>query len=1730
MDGSARFLPVGIAEKCKFSREIGTDDDRGMHIPAFAVREYAPFVDIAGIGRVSQSISPDASSESAAYTGNRRDLSGSVVGRSASGKANAKRAGGELCQVAVKSTLRRKRTPIVRRSVGALLRTEVMHRKKQNKELQKELEHLRHNLAKKLQGVNAVSKRHNLVDDSEKAGTRAEQDHACQAMELDESAYFGEVASKLQQKSDEVLREARQQLALEEQSLLYRAQKRNMQNKHRAKVLERKRRLLEQDPDLARPEDDDEYTVEDEAATRIQRITRGVHDRARVRKLRPVLNSAATMIQSIIRGHLGRALSQLKIVIERAVTNIQRVWRGYCGRCALVSKRLKLEEAMAARCIQKILRGRHGRQRVDHKRGLRKSARDGSEVVGVKQLFYQDIVELADAIEASLVEYGSTLLPGVVLALIKVVALMLEEDEESGETTRYSALGVRSAKKIRPAVHFSWREALTFLRRSYKLLRRVRQVAEGPSSRRPRTVYFSQAAVQVYAALRCDSGWNVATIGRIGRGAKACQHLMMWVDALQEVFAYQREFSDDLGSDRLPWVARARESLRCMRHLELSRMVWEHAAACLQRILDESREESEKGKGKKTTASEHFTSRKGDLRLCVAQDALQKLVSRELCARDVLCRMKQGEEDAQVSDMALERLKEDTLVRDLNQAEASLAETLVQIQEAKKVIPDGIDTDQVQLQLLLDEQITRRVLRRERWASLEMFRTQTRRNAKRRGVDFEVWGDLRHQVRVVGELEAVSFLAAEDLTFARGESKSKEGEAFEGSHTHRLESLNARKNDAKSLAAAAQTHLDHMEEEKENAYANICEAEAIVPLICLQIQREETVLPHEWDDPSEEEREEDLREDEKCARRESQAATQFVPPATIARPFQRPRPIVICLCRGLPAAARKHISKQLQSDLPGLTIHIDRENNMGLHVGDLQQALSIRVNVMCSVDTGIGKQQRRAFLQRMAVVKDALVPTPNFIIVVGDNTNRSGGPLDSSVGCSAHDLSVMGDGAIKNRLEDVARMAKEIRDPGFMEAMVKMGQESTPPSQSHALVMEALIILLSPKTIFHGHFPCSSLRGVTWTEAQHILEHPDQLCTSIAQVDANNIPSENVCLLQAYVRHDHWPCNVGTFDGEGGILDVLAAWSSSIVGLSILLTDAGGWPEALRDHSAAHAGLLGSVVPVFDESFGMQRNDRANISKRGWKEAYDQTLTAVLEDVRVFRVAKRVRGSNTESIHLIEIYQECGRLFFHTYDPESCVSSFCVIEENEISHLLAPTLDQPPEFGHSTVPCDRQDMFECLVKLLNFETSRSREKKVETPNLVCQRYLRRLMRDTRQVSGHLAQVTVYEEAKGELRYNVYLAHHAARIQLKVNARSLEKVLEDSSNSTGERQAITSEDTSRLLIPITDRLAISPSHTTVATMDAGRGIAQRDTPFCCQGFLLKIRNKGGPGRRVLRAVCLISGMPHVITAWELGRGGLFRVAVYDPKTSMTYEATLSKAERACLGFDGEDRKSWVKRLHQRVSLRRANVDMEGADNRGDTLSERRTMTLDKTVFSTASRVAAGRIDSRLFRVRAELVDAGRSLALDLYQADTSKQCRIFLSEDDLAAMGLHPCIANPDPIQAARYSDEESAMASMIAGPKLREIATRKLTRQLRYVPESESVVISIGGDLRTTAMVASICAVKRRPQSKLKVAFSQAPGSKTAYPSRIGGLLQGFLKQRHQPCVLMHGDKSTRTR
>lgn len=287
--------------------------------------------------------------------------------------------------------------------------------------------------------------------------------------------------------------------------------------------------------------------------------------------------------------------------------------------------------------------------------------------------------------------------------------------------------------------------------------------------------------------------------------------------------------------------------------------------------------------------------------------------------------------------------------------------------------------------------------------------------------------------------------------------------------------------------------------------------------------------------------------------------------------------------------------------------------------------------------------------------------------------------------------------------------------------------------------------------------------------------------------------------------------------------------------------------------------------------------------------------------------------------------------------------------------------------------------------------------------------------------------------------------------------------------------------------------------------------------------------------MLRTVCLISGASHVLTGWELGKRGLLRLAAYNPTTSMTHGVRLSKIERACFGYDTENCKVWSKDLVRRLSLRRVNAHTVDKDNI-EHPPARRTMALDKTVISTACRVAVGRMDSRLFRMRVSLVDSGRSVALDLYEDRTCQQCHMLLTIDDLAEMGVWSCEVQAEQQSFIRDGsttvdasvEQECLITRTFGSTQYKEAAVRRLTRQLRFTPDTNSVTLPVNGGIRTAAMITSENVENRRPQHSLRVERLQTADTSLSHAVGRCGYRDVFCQQRHQPAALIHGDKSSR--
>lgn len=253
--------------------------------------------------------------------------------------------------------------------------------------------------------------------------------------------------------------------------------------------------------------------------------------------------------------------------------------------------------------------------------------------------------------------------------------------------------------------------------------------------------------------------------------------------------------------------------------------------------------------------------------------------------------------------------------------------------------------------------------------------------------------------------------------------------------------------------------------------------------------------------------------------------------------------------------------------------------------------------------------------------------------------------------------------------------------------------------------------------------------------------------------------------------------------------------------------------------------------------------------------------------------------------------------------------------------------------------------------------------------------------------------------------------------------------------------------------------------------------------------------------------------------------------------MTYGVRLSKIERACFGYDGENCKAWSKDLAGRLSLRRANVHAVDTEN-VEYPRARRTMVLDKTIISTACRVVAGRMDTRLFRMRASLVDAGRSVALDLYEDGTCRQCHILLTVDDLAGIGVRPCevkaeqrivSVHDESTTVDASAEQECVLTRMFGSTERKEATVRRLTLQLRFTPDTNSFTLPVNGGIRTAAMITSQNVENRRPQSSFRVQRLQTAENTTSHAVERCGHRGVFFKQRRQPAVLLYGDETTCT-
>ena len=981
--------------------------------------------------------------------------------------------------------------------------------------------------------------------------------------------------------------------------------------------------------------------------------------------------------------------------------------------------------------------------------------------------------------------------------------------------------------------------------------------------------------------------------------------------------------------------------------------------------------------------------------------------------------------------------------------EAAERDVLVAKSDFKKAETEanlGSELDRNRLPKLRATLIECEVVLRDAKTQYELCRIREEKDAKKRQECLiELDGELLYRCSACGEAEALYKVAKEEKRlFADKHGGMKSLDSLKGRDKDELDYIDQRMESAKKrlddMEALLKQKVEVFELETKKAY----DAEAMAD-----------AAPQGWDKPTEEEVEEDRREDEVMAQEEKERMKEFVSTDILNNKAERPRPLLVCVARDVPMVAKQKIIGKILSDFEGMFVRVSLSENQGVDVAAFQAALDAGSSVVADVDVGISMSARSTFLNAIAVAKKALIPNPMCIVVTGDLQNRKGNGSEVHLGTAEADLRVMKDGNLKRRLQLASHCERILCGKELVDDMVDLSLTEGPPSSTHVLILEACVVILSPKARFRH--PDKNVAGVSWQSSRRTLADHETLRREIGRVDKSSIPDENLVVLQEYLAHENWPAVGKISNATDPLLSNLHTWITSVVEYAAMLRAGGGKPDILTRRNPLN--LFSACINVSDAESAIQEEDES--SKVGWKAAYSQMVAPLLEDVRVYREARNINGD----IHTVNVYLDCNRVFFSAYNPQTSVNFVTSIHIREINGLLAPNSIERNEFGNRAPPHTREEMFSRLVHLLVLE--RQSRLLGYRKTLACKRKLKRILRETRRISGHLATITVSEDSLGELRCQAYLPQFSADLELIVRLDMLFEVLPNADDKL-EAEHFKSDDAMSLLRPVTDRLAINPRLRTIEDMGmdpvrrfaGGASQKKRGGGKGGKGLFLGMRLKGGCSRTLFEKTHKFAGATYLVTVGEVGRGGMLRIRAYNPISCEHHEIRISEVDRA-LVMDGSmgDWRKWEKELLKRLSLRRISkverkeeeggveggVVEEGrtlGSGRMDTYPEYTRLDFNRTIFTTAVKINGVMFAARV--VLGGFIDVGDSIEIRIVNLKSSEEHVLQFSEDDMKKI-------------AGLEEREGGVIKILLADKESREAVLREMLKYVKYSEDNDEV-------------------------------------------------------------------------
>ena len=828
--------------------------------------------------------------------------------------------------------------------------------------------------------------------------------------------------------------------------------------KERSRDIERKRRLLTSEEAKRRgPPDDDLCNAYDYYATKAQAIIRGWLAMNYVKWYKVESYVCSKTIQTRVRGMLARIRVTRMKYHNAAATMIQKQWRGVFARVHSAAMARDYKIGRAAVQIQKVWRRIMSLQRVQTKRDMDVAAKQAMEWVNARNLFQMDIKELAIRIQMAMNEpHNNQFPPDEVLHLLRMVTILLVHGEGFAGLTTYNNMGARYHEET-DGRNISWEQASKLVNRSNKYLRRIRALAFAPMAKPPRLVALPEDVIALYKAQGRNPKWCIETFETMGKGSKACTQLFKWLDSMIIVGLCQTKFFNFIGDKFPEWLPKLFDIQKKARKCEFDICLLNRAITLLQQLMDTSPGED-------------------NLLLTLADEKDQLIKERDGTIKK-LARFDKYEQHLGEDQTALEAMTFKTMLDRVESKEQMLIELAESYSTYVSQTEMGDTLAESKLAGTRERLITAQLEVKEFKIQEGMLKAQIENNRQRRRKRKPMSAEVIIRANLAGEAKAlfiISTVKKKVLLLDRGIRSE------DGLHRH-------------PDAIPVYNDLTYIEKERKEEFRLLLKS-ADDELTDLNFQITSAIYQAEESEkteraafiPTEAELEEERLEDEKEAQTERFSKGMFVSHDTLFDAPTRNRPVIIAFSRDVPGFTKEKIISDITSQIPGLFVRLDEDDNMGINMNSMQEVFDAKKCIIMSVDHGLTATTREAFVKNFDFISRCLVPQPYSIFVHGEDGNMRHPTGDPRFGVCRRDMTLLRDRDIKLSLEKMAYIRQELITDDIRRRMELRANMILPPSPAYIVVLEALYIAQADHTRFQQ--PDRNISAISFRATQAILQ------------------------------------------------------------------------------------------------------------------------------------------------------------------------------------------------------------------------------------------------------------------------------------------------------------------------------------------------------------------------------------------------------------------------------------------------------------------------------------------------------------------------------------------------------------------------------------------------------------------------------------------------------------------